>query len=787
MTYYTDPYRRTSHQQAFPPAFSSYANAGPSTAYPHQNPDSTSSPYSHQNRVSYAVANIYDPRYGYAAPSGHPTPSRSKGTEYLRGLTSSISQLDIGARPGQNAYRPGGTGSGPVTALDEHVLYTSDAPYQAPARATAPDGNVGTYSGPRYSPLSYSNTPQYDKQLPPLPPQTLTAYATACYTDTSALPQLAKSHSSWYAPPPIPPRPASLPSSTYDARLTAAATGLQPTSQVNNDAGPSRYPLTAVNTANTDIGAVRASDHTYRHEVQMLPAEVESRPDIPTTSAFVSSASSSSSSSPFTPAKTFRPSVHPHSKPRLSDEARLRPPAPHTPPRPHSDPVVPLSEPICRVKPKTQAQAKGRGKANSRKHNVGGSRKDPVEMRHERRNDDRDDSEYRPVIDLTQMSSPSEEGSSSSSSSDDETNKQITLKSKVRRKRATSEQPLRPAPQHSSGRPNRVAIPNTAGSPSPASGTAVQCSGFTRTGQPCKRLVKTSAPFLASRDSLSNKALRAEGDGEADVDVVGDRDGDRRSDRVMGRYCKDHAGMICQVGGFYWRGQRGNACIWVDFADYIPTSLGQQTQALLRMTMESKLTDKECPGYLYAYELRDLETPTLAFFKVGRTDNVPRRIGQWTNQCQSKTPTLRDIFPLPSVSSITATAKSTHQSRPRPRPGSESHHSASSLHRSGTLTTSFLPGATTHLNPPSAAMKRWERLVHIELSDRCASHPESQKAFERVREKCVDCGMGHKEIFPLVKIDHDGGRVGAASVGVYEDVVVEVVCRWERFISIITG
>ena len=53
--------------------------------------------------------------------------------------------------------------------------------------------------------------------------------------------------------------------------------------------------------------------------------------------------------------------------------------------------------------------------------------------------------------------------------------------------------------------------------------------------------------------------------------------------------------------------------------EFIPAELGQQTQALLRMTMESPLTDKVCssspslaklivsqeaPGYLYAYELR---------------------------------------------------------------------------------------------------------------------------------------------------------------------------------------
>jgi hypothetical protein len=29
------------------------------------------------------------------------------------------------------------------------------------------------------------------------------------------------------------------------------------------------------------------------------------------------------------------------------------------------------------------------------------------------------------------------------------------------------------------------------------------------------------------------------------------------------RYCKDHAGQICQVGGFYWKGEKS---VWIDFA-----------------------------------------------------------------------------------------------------------------------------------------------------------------------------------------------------------------------------
>ncbi|OCF32801.1 hypothetical protein I317_00873 [Kwoniella heveanensis CBS 569] len=550
-------------------------------------------------------------------------------------------------------------------------------------------------------------------------------------------------------------------------------------------AGPSRTPLTPLDASNTanSVEAGCSGEHTYRHEVQILPVEPESESERKS-AAILQQASY--------PAKSFRPSVHPHSKPRLSDEARLRPPEPHTPPRPHSDPVVPVSEPTFKSNPqaKVKDRIRNRGRKGKEKATAGSPKR--------RQGRNGDDSEYRPIIDLTQLSSSeSEQGVPSSDSSDDVSSQQVTSRSRIRHQRAVSEQPLRPTKSKSTpslDRLSRMTItPDKTGLPNVnTGGTAVQCAGFTRTGQPCKRLVKTSAPYLVSHHGDSGSAMREE-------------EGDQRSDRVMGRYCKDHAGMICQVGGFYWRGQQGNAGIWIDFADYIPTSLGQQTQALLRMTMESKLTDKECPGYLYAYELRDLETPTLTFFKVGRTDNVPRRIGQWTNQCQSKTPTLRDIFPLPTSASTSSAAAATltaTSSRTTPIKYTTTHHGKAPLmtaaqhplHRSGTLTTSFLPGATTHLNPPSVAMKRWERLVHIELSDRCASDPESGRAFDRVREKCRDCGMGHKEIFPLRKASTrttgTGAGAGAnarAGTGVYEDVVVEIICRWERFILAIAA
>jgi len=90
------------------------------------------------------------------------------------------------------------------------------------------------------------------------------------------------------------------------------------------------------------------------------------------------------------------------------------------------------------------------------------------------------------------------------------------------------------------------------GSPSTKS---VRCSGYTRAGQPCKRLVKIEAPYLSQREPSATEYNQAKsGSGEDDEE-----------NQTMGRYCRDHAGMICKAGGFYWRGRGGKAAIWVDF------------------------------------------------------------------------------------------------------------------------------------------------------------------------------------------------------------------------------
>jgi hypothetical protein len=72
------------------------------------------------------------------------------------------------------------------------------------------------------------------------------------------------------------------------------------------------------------------------------------------------------------------------------------------------------------------------------------------------------------------------------------------------------------------------------------------------------------------------------------------------------------------------------------------------------------------------------------------------------------------------------------------------------------------------------AVKRWERLVHLELADRAAALRAAE--YSDLAQPCADCGTIHKEIFPLA----DGAGLAA-----YENVVVDAVGRWEAFIRAI--
>lgn len=129
-------------------------------------------------------------------------------------------------------------------------------------------------------------------------------------------------------------------------------------------------------------------------------------------------------------------------------------------------------------------------------------------------------------------------------------------------------------------------------------------------------------------------------------------------------------------------------------------------------------------------------------------------------ECRSHTPTLRDIFPR----------------RPPPKSAISRITETSDLQRR--TTGSYLPGAfhsgsnNDDSRPRVAAMKRWERLVHLELAD--MSSADCSDEWKGVREKCADCGSVHKEIFPIFRAGDEGDEHAK---------VAEVIGRWAVFVN----
>jgi hypothetical protein len=69
-------------------------------------------------------------------------------------------------------------------------------------------------------------------------------------------------------------------------------------------------------------------------------------------------------------------------------------------------------------------------------------------------------------------------------------------------------------------------------------------------------------------------------------------------------------------------------------------------------------------------------------------------------------------------------------------------------------------------------MKRWERLVHLELAD--MSSADGSDEWKGVREKCADCGSVHREIFPIFRAGDEGDEYAK---------VAEVIGRWAVFVN----
>ncbi|TEB35916.1 hypothetical protein FA13DRAFT_1752644 [Coprinellus micaceus] len=293
-------------------------------------------------------------------------------------------------------------------------------------------------------------------------------------------------------------------------------------------------------------------------------------------------------------------------------------------------------------------------------------------------------------------------------------------------------------------KPNRVSLPQTppkkisstpSSAPSTPSGKAgqVQCSGTTKAGKRCTRMVK-AAPALE--------------------EVIEDGE-DGESNPPLERFCHQHAKELLSPSGCYAR-KNGE---WIDFGVWIPAYLQTETQLALRVEMERTRSRSDVDGYIYTFEIREEGTETIKL-KVGRAVNLVKRIDEWGKQCGSKEQVLRGYYPGPET-----------------------------LGEEGEQEVSLMKGRV-RAGEKSPCCHRLERLVHLELADLTATctylHPSWPHISEPAttvsggktsRERCEDCGSLHKEIFEFQR------WTGANKNKEWEEIVKPVIERWGRFVE----
>lgn len=98
-------------------------------------------------------------------------------------------------------------------------------------------------------------------------------------------------------------------------------------------------------------------------------------------------------------------------------------------------------------------------------------------------------------------------------------------------------------------------------------------------------------------------------------------------------FCHQHRKAILSEAGFF--AEKGST-VWIEFNDWIPPELTDETQALLRFEMEAGLGLERHPdqaGYVYVYEHREGQAAgSHRTFKIGYSKNVVGRLDEWARR-----------------------------------------------------------------------------------------------------------------------------------------------------------
>lgn len=267
---------------------------------------------------------------------------------------------------------------------------------------------------------------------------------------------------------------------------------------------------------------------------------------------------------------------------------------------------------------------------------------------------------------------------------------------------------------------------------------AGQCWGIKRDGGRCTRTVgiegkrSTPSPTKKRNARLASEPppTRDRGSRPSQPIVLDSEDEDDKDyTTTTPIYCHQHAKEINKSPGFHFT----HSHEYISFDEYISSDLSSSTAARLRTAMAEPLSasDRESQGYIYIYEIVTSHSTAPLRLKIGRSQRPMNRIAQWRSQCASKPTVLRRLYP---------TADSSSSPTQTPLIVGANHVSVQGLRGS----------------------HKWEKLVHLELSERFVKLSNA---------RCVDCGKAHREIFEINGSYSDG----------FSDVC-RVIAKWEKFV-----
>ncbi|KAG2020354.1 hypothetical protein CC2G_005709 [Coprinopsis cinerea AmutBmut pab1-1] len=240
--------------------------------------------------------------------------------------------------------------------------------------------------------------------------------------------------------------------------------------------------------------------------------------------------------------------------------------------------------------------------------------------------------------------------------------------SKPSAKPSTPQRPSKPQATSSGS----SSTPSTPNGKEPKEGQ-VQCSGTTKKGERCTRMVKTS-PALSSK-------IDCDSDDEAPLEAFCFQHTKEILQGPSGCYARKNGEWFEFNGTYltYYQAKPSNS-----FIDWIPAYLSHETQLSLRIEMERARSLSDVDGYIYTFEIRDDDDSDTVKLKVGRAVNLTKRIDEWSKQCGSKEQVLRGYYPHP-----------------------EDDHDAQ---------TSLMKGRV-RAGEKAPCCHRLERLIHLELAD----------------------------------------------------------------------